>query len=508
MENTNLVYQYTEQDANTYLSNANYSYSHALADHQQQVKILKEQNEARALVREEKCFSDVEAAARLPTPFYEYSYSRKDLEESSTRVSCLHKQILFIPFLVCFRSNHLLIATPYRPILRPILVVARTSFIHSSNSIHHSVHQYSEHSTHSSLGFDDSSFWSFLNPSWQGSDSALDHFGFVDPGSLFQSSSPNSTESVPASYQASDSYAFQDIHIKGPKQGFSDRMEGPILGEPWEKTRNPLKDTAGARLPTPDLSSFLDFPNSTERTNIVRPVLSPLKLDLVDRVMAEFYRLFDTNFGIRRHDDGAGESGSQDTPIGEQPQKTSDGTSGPGGQKRKNRDGDSSPPDDENDDDPNKRGKVDPSTPALKLPGGRKLACPFFKHNPCGHSTNRACVYPGFPSISRVKEHLYRNHTLPIQCPRCCQTFSNEDDCLQHQRAQRGCEWKEGDPLEGVSKAQEAKLRRKKRSTSSFPDEARWKVIYKILFPQVADDQIPSACKDPSDLTQILIHEN
>lgn len=120
----------------------------------------------------------------------------------------------------------------------------------------------------------------------------------------------------------------------------------------------------------------------------------------------------------------------------------------------------------------------------------------FFKYNPSGHSTNRACVYPGFPSISRVKEHLYRNHTLPIQCPRCCQTFSNEEDCLQHQRAQRGCEWKEGTPLEGVSKAQEAKLRSKKRSTSSFPDEARWKVIYKILFPQVADDRIPSAYCD------------
>ena len=55
MENTNPVYQYTGQDANTYLSNANYSYSHALADHQQQVKILKEQKEPRALVREEKC---------------------------------------------------------------------------------------------------------------------------------------------------------------------------------------------------------------------------------------------------------------------------------------------------------------------------------------------------------------------------------------------------------------------------------------------------------------------
>lgn len=638
MENMNPAYQYAEQDAN-----ANYSYSHALADHQQvlsllylifklndiykrseslyfnilnvhfhlfNLKMLEEQKEPRALVRGKMFFSDVEVAARLSTPslsFYEYSCS--------------------------------------------------------------------EHSTHSSL-----------NPLSQGSDSALDHSGFVDAGSLFHGSFP---ENVPASYQASGSYAPQDTQtqIESLEQGVFDRTEAPTLVEPWNKAWNLLKDTAGARSPTPGLSftasswssrslvspsllsqacsvqpspqelsrlyvpsaleyipkaqpksnpsarrryvrsgdthketrikqlnphrtkaksntsretvrqrqslftaadleaidgkcrsiqafwarpakgaqpeqlhgqqssqsapmvenfdekmhaskssalapvvttnlqsdsssetedscddtdygdsSFPDSPNSTERTNTVQPVLSPLKQDLVNRVMTEFYRLFDTNFGIRRHKDGAGESGSQDTPVREQSQKTSDGTSGPGGQKRKSRDDDSSPPDGGNDD-PNKRGKVDPSTPASKLPRGRKLACPFFKHNPSGYLTNRACVYPGFPSISRVKEHLYRNHALPIQCPRCCQTFSKEEDCLQHQRAQRGCEWKEGTPLEGVSKAQEAKLRSKKRSTSSLP-EARWKVIYTILFPQAADDQIPSACKDPSDLTQILIHEN
>ena len=55
---------------------------------------------------------------------------RKDLEESSTRVCCLHKQIPFVRFLVCFRSNHYVIATPYRPIF-----VDRTSS-HSLDSIH------------------------------------------------------------------------------------------------------------------------------------------------------------------------------------------------------------------------------------------------------------------------------------------------------------------------------------------------------------------------------------
>ena len=52
------------------------------------------------------------------------------LEESSTRVSCLHKQISFVPFLVGVRSNHFGLRR-YRPILRPVFVVVRFRYSHS-----------------------------------------------------------------------------------------------------------------------------------------------------------------------------------------------------------------------------------------------------------------------------------------------------------------------------------------------------------------------------------------
>src|SRR6202042_3225967 len=66
------------------------------------------------------------------------------LEESSTCVSCLHKQTPFFPFGL--RGNHFGIRSShhglrrYRPISRPIFLVVRfNSFIHSFQ--YHSVHQ-------------------------------------------------------------------------------------------------------------------------------------------------------------------------------------------------------------------------------------------------------------------------------------------------------------------------------------------------------------------------------
>ena len=56
------------------------------------------------------------------------------LEESSICVSCLHKQIPFVSFLVGVRSNHLRLRS-YRPILRPIFVVMRFQILIHSNII-------------------------------------------------------------------------------------------------------------------------------------------------------------------------------------------------------------------------------------------------------------------------------------------------------------------------------------------------------------------------------------
>jgi hypothetical protein len=48
-------------------------------------------------------------------------------------------------------------------------------------------------------------------------------------------------------------------------------------------------------------------------------------------------------------------------------------------------------------------------------------------------------------------------------------------------------------PVDGISKAQEEKLRRKKKSTET--EEKLWKAMYCILFPDDDEDTITSPCK-------------
>ena len=45
----------------------------------------------------------------------------------------------------------------------------------------------------------------------------------------------------------------------------------------------------------------------------------------------------------------------------------------------------------------NKRAKKDPEEEQ------RKFACPFYKHDPSKHKTSRACRFPGFSSMHRLK---------------------------------------------------------------------------------------------------------
>ena len=93
-----------------------------------------------------------------------------------------------------------------------------------------------------------------------------------------------------------------------------------------------------------------------------------------------------------------------------------------------------------------------------------------------------------------IREHLYRRHLLPIQCHRCCSTFANEPTLREHQRDPRGCEVKEHVPLEGFDKDQERKLKSKKRSLVYMSEEDKWKGVYRVLFPDDNEADMPSPC--------------
>lgn len=133
-----------------------------------------------------------------------------------------------------------------------------------------------------------------------------------------------------------------------------------------------------------------------------RPLLKmPLrKRELVDRIMLDFYAMFDPSSRIIAC---AGSSSS--TPQqSDGYDKFVRGPSSRGGEyKRKATDEDSSDRDDDADRDSNKRRRPDPSNPGVNLEATKKFACPYFKHNPRRYQSVRSCPGPGWDTVHRLK---------------------------------------------------------------------------------------------------------
>ncbi|KAK1845000.1 hypothetical protein CCHR01_12363 [Colletotrichum chrysophilum] len=146
--------------------------------------------------------------------------------------------------------------------------------------------------------------------------------------------------------------------------------------------------------------------------------------------------------------------------------------------------------------------------PRAKLPkvqedevSGAKLACPFFKHNPRKYKNQRPCCGPGWDHVHRIKEHIYRKHSLPkYSCPRCSQPFETQADLQAHARLPTPCEVKETEVLDGITQDQEKKLRsRKKTSGKELTEAEKWTQVYSILFPDVREREIPSPYYNTED---------
>ncbi|KAF6816565.1 hypothetical protein CSOJ01_02947 [Colletotrichum sojae] len=125
---------------------------------------------------------------------------------------------------------------------------------------------------------------------------------------------------------------------------------------------------------------------------------------------------------------------------------------------------------------------------------GAKLACPFFKHNPRKYKNQRPCCGPGWDHVHRIKEHIYRKHSLPkFSCPRCNQPFDTQSALQAHARSPDPCEVREPEVLDGITQDQEKKLRsRKKTAAKELTEAEKWTQVYKILFPDVREREIPS----------------
>jgi hypothetical protein len=51
------------------------------------------------------------------------------------------------------------------------------------------------------------------------------------------------------------------------------------------------------------------------------------------------------------------------------------------------------------------------------------------------------------------------------------------------------------EPVQGFDAAQEKRLRSRKRAKPELSETGKWREVFKILFPDVEDGSIPSACE-------------
>ncbi|KAI1063695.1 hypothetical protein LB506_005908 [Fusarium annulatum] len=136
-----------------------------------------------------------------------------------------------------------------------------------------------------------------------------------------------------------------------------------------------------------------------------------------------------------------------------------------------------------NGDDHEKRRKTE-SPPSGSVPN---LACPFVKEYP-GERWPRC--QKGWPSVHRIKEHIYRSHKAPIYCKRCFGIVKTEKELDAHLRQDPACEVvSPSREMPGIDNETKERLK-SRRGIQNFSEEEKWKHMYKVLFPKTED--IPS----------------
>ena len=123
----------------------------------------------------------------------------------------------------------------------------------------------------------------------------------------------------------------------------------------------------------------------------------------------------------------------------------------------------------------------------------RRLACPFAKRWPWKYDSRRACSGPGWHTVTKVKEHIYRAHMRPLQCRRCGGGFETKEGLNDHMLAPRACETRPHVALDGITSEQREELRSRKNSKQFASEEERWFAVFRLLFSDVKE--VPSPCE-------------
>ncbi|KAK1707578.1 hypothetical protein BDP67DRAFT_152935 [Colletotrichum lupini] len=132
----------------------------------------------------------------------------------------------------------------------------------------------------------------------------------------------------------------------------------------------------------------------------------------------------------------------------------------------------------------------------------KKLACPFYQHDPDGQFRKTYCTGPGFSSVDEVRQHIYDHHIIPFYCPRCAAVFFSENSLHNHLLEPIKCELVSTVLPLGCTRQQRKFLRRRIHGTQ----EQQWRAIYGILFPVEPSEDMPSPCKCSSILNTLPDH--
>ena len=137
-----------------------------------------------------------------------------------------------------------------------------------------------------------------------------------------------------------------------------------------------------------------------------------------------------------------------------------------------------------------KRSSGDPDSESKNNNNTLRYACPFAKHDPVRYRHVKTCCGPGWGDPHRVKEHVYRRHSLRNACNRCFEFFGDAKALKEHHRSKTPCHLRDKPPTDVISDEQEEKLRA--RAKPNAPAGEKWEDMYRIIFPGVT--RVPSPC--------------
>ncbi|CAK7215182.1 hypothetical protein SBRCBS47491_002396 [Sporothrix bragantina] len=127
-----------------------------------------------------------------------------------------------------------------------------------------------------------------------------------------------------------------------------------------------------------------------------------------------------------------------------------------------------------------------------------EFACPFYKRNRTKYCHQRSCRTSGWPSVHRVKEHLYRHH-MHYVCERCSTTFKAPENLKEHLRQPVACcvsAFKVPEDA-GFDLETEKRLRSRKKIDGQTEID-KWTHMFQLLFPDASAQYTPSPFVDYS----------